>query len=65
MTPSNIDTGTTFRTLPYDNTALRERIGTTQIVARSVGAELHEAARAAVTAADPTRGRWSLRRRRP
>ncbi len=50
--------------LPYDNTALRERIGGTEIVTRSVGAELHSAARAA-TATDVltrSRGRWRLQR---
>ncbi len=49
--------------LPYDNTALRERIGDTEVVARSVVAELHSAARTAVTTDAATRGRWTLKRR--
>ena len=46
---------------PYDNTALRERIGTTQIAPRSFD-ELHAAARNAAGTEEVTRSRWSWRR---
>lgn len=50
---------------PYDNTALRERIGDASIATRSIGAELHAVARNAVEPEPTDRGRWFLRRRRP
>lgn len=49
---------------PYDNTALRERIGDAEIVSRLVVAELNSAARTAIATEVLTRprGRWSLHR---
>ena len=46
---------------PYDNTALRERIGANQVATRSFD-ELHVAARNAAGTQGVTRSRWSWRR---
>lgn len=46
---------------PYDNTALRERIGANRIATRSFD-ELHVAARNAAGTEEVTRSRWSWRR---
>lgn len=51
--------------LPYDNSALRERIGDTPIETRSFSAELHALAQDSVDTEPTNRGRWSLLRRRP
>ena len=65
MTPQHTEGRATISTPTYDNTALRERIGDAEIATRSIGAELHTAARDAADTEVATRGRWPWRRRRP
>ncbi|HYJ60621.1 MAG TPA: hypothetical protein VE032_04065 [Actinomycetota bacterium] len=64
MTPQHTQTTATISKPSYDNTALRERIGDAEIATRSIGAELHTAARDAADTEVASRGRW-FRRRRP
>ena len=59
MPTQHLDTSLTKP--PYDNTALRERIGTNRVATRSFD-ELHVAARNAAGTEEVTRSRWSWRR---
>lgn len=65
MTPQHTDARATISKPTYDNTALRERIGDAEIATRSIGAELHTAARDAAGTEVTSRGRWFRRHRRP